>query len=333
MKWIITGLIVLGVIAAGATALLLASFRAGLLSDAGSSQVAEVADVEIFVAEKDLAAMTMVGPTMIGRRTVKMTEVPEGAITNSVHLIGQLVMIPMAQGQPFLTSSLASTDSNLQLISTLPKGGRAVNIALPADHGIVGLLYPGCLVDVVASFRVPAMPGTVSGEIASITLLQRIRVLQVGSRSIVSNNPEDTDTDTGTNITGRRKAVVTVLVDSRQAEVLQLALTHGEISLAVRNPLDEAANESEGVLLSELSEELARRIAALSAIELAATAMQVQGSSDGEVEPGQAQPVAEASTEEQPPAQLWTLKVFRGAAVQVLTFDQETESDSWKEAR
>ena len=79
MKWIITSLIVLGVLAAVATALLLASFRAGLLSEAELKQVAEIPLVEIIVAEKDLPAMTMVGPRMLARRTVKLTELPEGA--------------------------------------------------------------------------------------------------------------------------------------------------------------------------------------------------------------------------------------------------------------
>lgn len=331
MKWIIIALIVLGVIAAGATALLLAGYRSGLLSDAETSQVAGVANVEIAVAEKDIAAMTMVGPSMIGRQTVKLTEVPDGAITESLQLIGQVVMIPMVQGQPFLRSSLASADSNLKLISTLPRGGRAVNITLPADRGVVGLLYPGCLVDVVASFRVPATPGTPPGEIASITLLQGVRVLQVGGRSIVSNDREESDT--ASTVTRQRKTVVTLMVDPRQAEILQLALTHGEVSLAVRNPLDEGASESDGVLLSELTEQLSRRSVNLSANELGETAMKVQESSDTQVEPDQRKKVAEASTEEQPSAQLWTVKVFRGSAVQVLEFDQETGSDSWKGSR
>ena len=60
--------------------------------------------------------------------------------------------------------------------------------------------------------------------------------------------------------------------------------------------------------------------------------MKVRESSDSEVGADQREPVADASTEEQPSAQLWTLKVFRGAAVQVLKFDQVKESDSWKES-
>lgn len=343
MKWIITSLIVLGVIAAGATALLLASFRAGLLSEtAVTTEVAEIPDVDIFVAENDLPAMTMIRPTMIARRTVKLTEVPEAAITTTTQLIGQVVTISMLQGEPFLKTSLASSDSNLKLISTLPKGGRAVNIALSADRGVVGLLYPGCLVDVVASFRVPATPGTPSGEIASITLLQGVRVLQVGGRSIVSNQLDKSDS--GTRISGQRKTVVTLLVDSRQAEVLQLALTHGEVSLAVRNPLDEEAGDSHGVLLSELSEQLSRRIVSLSASELGNTAMQSQQSSGNGANGDQSDKVAGSSTEDQlseestmavdtPQAELWTLKVFRGSAVQVLKFGQEAESNTWKESR
>ena len=65
----------------------------------------------------------------------------------------------------------------------------------------------------------------------------------------------------------RRGRMVTLMVDPSQAESLQLAMTYGQLRLALRNPLDKTAAGSDGVLMSDLSDEIAKRIAAVSEIE------------------------------------------------------------------
>src|SRR5690606_34787440 len=48
-----------------------------------------------------------------------------------------------------------------------------------------------------------------------------------------------------------RGNLVTFLVNSRQAEALQLAAQYGTVSLAMRNPLDEQSAQSEPTLLHQ----------------------------------------------------------------------------------
>jgi hypothetical protein len=49
----------------------------------------------------------------------------------------------------------------------------------------------------------------------------------------------------------RDQLVVTLMVDTRQAEALQLAMENGSISLAMRNPLDKRPVDMDATILSE----------------------------------------------------------------------------------
>ena len=94
--------------------------------------------------------------------------------------------------QPFTARNFASEDSGLHLASTLTEGRRAMSIQLGRESGIEDLLYPGCVVDVYASFRLPS-PNGMSAEVVSTTILQSIQVLAMGKRSIVNEKESSTD--------------------------------------------------------------------------------------------------------------------------------------------
>ncbi len=259
MRLIITFLIILGVVAAFAAVMMVGSLRAGLGSD--NSQV-EAQDIEIMVAAQDLRAMTIIDADSVLLMRVPVDNVPEGATTSAIQVVGQVLISPRLRGQPLLLEHLASENEGLHLATTLPEGGRALSIVLKDNSGAADLLYPGCRVDVLATFRVPSGPGTPAGEIVSVTLLQNIRVLAVDGRSIVDGKASDASRTTNI-ASGQRRYVVTLLVDPAQAESLQLALGHGQVSLALRNPLDNLTTMDTGVFLSEVSEKLSNRLAKL----------------------------------------------------------------------
>jgi len=177
-----------------------------------------------------------------------------------VQVVGQVLVTPVVADQPFTARNFASEDSGLHLASTLTEGRRAMSIQLGRESGIEDLLYPGCVVDVYASFRLPS-PNGMSAEVVSATILQSIQVLAMGKRSIVNEKESSTDA------VGDKGRIVTLSLDSQQAEMLQLAVTHGEITLAMRNPLDLERPRMEGTRLSDLSKDLADRIAALAQME------------------------------------------------------------------
>ena len=215
-----------------------------------------------------------------------------------------------------------------------------MTVLLSDESGIEGLLYPGSVVDVVASFRLPSVPGTPSGQVVSATLLQGVRVLAVGTRSIVSERNESAEMVSEQHKIDRRRArLVTLMVNPEQAEALQLATEHGEISLALRNPLDEEVVPSRGVILSDLSQDVARRLAELAATELSTTSLgpesvektpAVLGSSlsndlDGVTNDGGETESSVPDVEE--PKPVWTMMIMRGRNAKAVSFPiEETES-------
>ncbi len=325
MKWMIVGLIALGVIAAFSASVL----TAGLSTRATTEVVddSQSSEIEVLVAARDLSAMTVVAATSAVRKSVPVNEVPDGAMSNTVQLIGQILMVPMLEGQPFLKTNLASQNPGLHLAATIPEGGRAMSIILAEDTSLAGLLYPGCLVDVVASFRVPAGPGVAAGEILSTTILQGVRVLAVGDRSIVAGNTEIKVTETQVRKTHQ---IVTLLLDSKQAEAMQLAAGHARVSLVLRNPLDTVATIGHGVALSQLSAEFARRLSPLGELVLSGPGMEVgkAASTPGPEILVAAQPypaLANAAVAEAP---MWTTVVLHGGAVEVLNFPRVERSET-----
>ena len=101
----------------------------------------------------------------------------------------------------------------IDLATQIPNGKRAVTIPVSSRDMPDGeLLYPGCIVDVLVAFEL-------SGNTALFTtMLRRIQVLAI------KRDPSG--------------ALVTLLVDSKQAEALSLAAQQGRLSLSVRNPSD-----------------------------------------------------------------------------------------------
>jgi hypothetical protein len=81
-------------------------------------------------------------------------------------------------------------------------------------------------------------------------MLRGIQVLAVSGDSVVSN-PESQEEGGAKNRNASRGTLVTLMVDPKQAEALQLAMENGNISLSLRNPLDRKMFELEGTVLSQ----------------------------------------------------------------------------------
>jgi Flp pilus assembly protein CpaB len=83
----------------------------------------------------------------------------------------------------------------------------------------------------------------------SMTLLQGVYVLAVGDQTVVTPpQPEEKG------LVGKAPAsTVTLLVDTKQAEMLYLARLKGSVAVALRNPMDTAAVGTQGTRLPSLS--------------------------------------------------------------------------------
>lgn len=204
---------------------------------ADQAKVVTDPEVSLLTANGPLNAMTVVDGRSVTVQKVKKSELPEGALSNTVQVIGKVITRPMVEGEAFTKSCFASDSlTGVYLASAVPEGKRAITVNLQESYGMAGILYPGSVVDVLVSLENP----NGGGQAIATTLLQGLQVLAIGSQTVTSEQ-EFEDKGPGA-LTKKQGSVnhrmVTVLVTPKQAEVLQLAMLYGTVSLSMRNPLD-----------------------------------------------------------------------------------------------
>jgi pilus assembly protein CpaB len=306
MKLQYVGLIGVGLIAALCAMVLLA------WTQHAPKQASDTVDV--VVATQDVKAMTTLTADMCEVKTIGKHLAPTGFVPDPTVVIGQVTVVPLVKGQPYTQACFAPEGSGFHLAATLPDGKRAVTVAL-ADYSVLeGLLYPGSTVDVIASFDM-RMKGDQEGGIISKTLLHGIQVLAVENKTVVSQSTAAEDIGAKGN-ENRRK--VTLLVDPEQAEMLQLAMVHGVISLAMRKPNDKTESNDHITKLSDLGlppEFLGTPKAAPPPPVVAAAEPKVE---TPKVEPPKEQPRPAVKAPEPPP--VWTTTVIRGGQATTKSF-------------
>jgi Flp pilus assembly protein CpaB len=164
------------------------------------------------------------------------------------------------------------------------------------------MLYPGCLVDVLATMRMPAGEGE---QPVTITLLQGVSVLAVGQRTIVS--PVKDENSKVEDVRRSDRPAVTLLVDGRQAEMLKLAMEEGSVSMVLRNPRDLARPAASGTDLAALSPVLA----------LAPPPAPVDHDGDDD----DTQPPPPVLVMQRPLQRTWEAVVLRGGEREIRTFE------------
>lgn len=243
MKWGIVILLILGAVAAACAAVLM-----GLLS-IPSSEASQSTDIEVAMAKVSLPAMTVVTLKHINKEMVSRDELPPGQLVSPSRIIGRVLTVPVVEGQVLTESCFVSEGTGALLAAAIPHGMRAVTVAVSSramPDSI--LLYPGCVVDVLVAYRLSSRSS--EGQALSTTMLRGIQVLAVSGDSVVSNPGSEEDNGTQKRNTSKG-ALVTLLVNTKQAEALQLAVENGHISLSIRNPLDKKMFELEGTVLSQ----------------------------------------------------------------------------------
>ena len=243
IKWVTMGLVALGVVAAICAAVLVASLQGTPESATPVSQ-----DVNVVVASRDLQAMTVLSDTDVVTRTVKQDLAPAGAFGDAVQVIGKVLTTPVSSGQAISAEAFTTDGSPMRLAAALPPGQRAITITLDERFGGTELLYPGCLVDVLATMRMPVGVEGNQDQPVTITLLQGVSVLAIRGQTVVAAATED-----GTQAQANPRPTVTLLVQAREAEMVKLALEEGSVSLVLRNPHDLAHPNVGGTDLAALS--------------------------------------------------------------------------------
>jgi pilus assembly protein CpaB len=148
--------------------------------------------------------------------------------------------MPLQQGEPILESKLASEGAKAGLSALVAKGKRAVTVKVNEVVGVAGFALPGNYVDVMVNMEGEGARRADRDASLSKIVLQRILVLAVA---------QETSTDVN-----KPKVVsaVTLELTPEEAEKLDLARSVGNLSLVLRNQIDQEAVQTAGATKAKL---------------------------------------------------------------------------------
>lgn len=147
-----------------------------------------------------------------------------GTFTRIEDCVNRALITPVAENELIVEGKLASRESGAGLPATIPEGMRAMSVAVNEVVGVAGFVIPGTMVDVLVTGKAVNGQGS---DFVTITALENVRVLAAGQK--VEQDREGKP---------QTVAVITLLVDPKDAARLAMASTEGKIQLALRNTID-----------------------------------------------------------------------------------------------
>lgn len=237
------------VLAIAATAALAAAWMANSIV----SRPPEVKEVEttvgatdVLVAAKDINLGDSVHAKDFKWQQWPVEGVTPGLITKKSQpdapseLSGAVARAPFIAGEPIKDQKLIKVSEGGVMAAILPRGMRAVSTPIREETAAGGFILPNDRVDVILSHK--RQVGR-KEEVISEAVLRNVRVLAIG---------QELENDGGEKSVAGKTA--TLELTPRQAEVLTLAQSIGEISLSLRSLADaQTKNESAATINDERS--------------------------------------------------------------------------------
>jgi pilus assembly protein CpaB len=213
---------------------------AGLASFAVYRAVERIPVREVEVASKYLvvAARPMPMGTAVGERDVKLVAWPArdpiaGSYSEVKAVANRGLIASVAEDEPITETKLAPLEAGSGLPPSIPSGMRAISVKVNEVIGVAGFVVPGTRVDVVVTVR----PQTQQDSMARI-VVSNVQVLTAGTRY---------DQEQAKDGKPIPSTVVTLLVSPSDSERIALASTEGQITLSLRNPLDQQPSDTHGI--------------------------------------------------------------------------------------
>lgn len=231
-------LIVVALAVAGLTTFLVNRYlQSQVAPSTAEDQRPGIAAVEVLVAERDLAAGTILKYEDMTWRAWPEDGVGKNYILADEEdvdeeLVGFVVKRGIGQGEPITADKVFKRSEAGFLAGAVSPGMRAVSIAVNPVSGAAGFVSPGDRIDVILTVEIrKALVRTDEGQdvigpvvqFSSETVLKDVRVLAI------DQSMADLDKDAQVSKT------VTLEVTPKQAELLAVASTMGILSLSLRS--------------------------------------------------------------------------------------------------
>jgi pilus assembly protein CpaB len=195
-------------------------------------EVNRVPMVDVLIASKDLAMGEKLMESTINWREWPASGVSEAMITKD-KLPDALekyklarARLPIYMGEPIVARKIVEPGQSGFMSSILPKGMRAISVAISERSAAAGFILPNDRVDVILTRKVDE-PGGGPKVVKSETVLTNVRVLAINQ-----TYRQETNEDKVTVTEGK---TATVELDPFQTEVITMIESAGEISLALRS--------------------------------------------------------------------------------------------------
>lgn len=190
---------------------------------------------KVVVASANVAAGSRLTPELL-----KTVEWPAenrlaGSFSDAQPLLNRVTVVNLGSGEPILEQKLAPMGSRAGLSALIDPGMRAVAVRVNDVAGVAGFALPGTYVDVMVNIQDDL------GKMVSKIVLQHILVLAAAQDASVKDDVKAKVVNT-----------VTLEVTPQQAESLDLARSVGNLSLVLRNQVDEKHVATAGVRKAQL---------------------------------------------------------------------------------
>lgn len=210
----------------------------------------QIKTTEVLVATKDilmgdkLANGTMAWKTWPSDN-VLLTMITKEAKPNALaEYADGRARLAIYQGETIIDKKLILPGKGGFMSSILPKGMRAISVAISARSSAGGFILPDDRVDVILT-RKPGQAGNTQ-TVKSETVLSNVRVLAVNQ---VYQPKGDTDT-----VTVEKGETATLELTPQETEVIATVESSGELSLALRS-----IAENDGVKVEDIKPQLAEK--------------------------------------------------------------------------
>jgi pilus assembly protein CpaB len=199
----------------------------------------KVESSDVLVARTDIGLGEITNDSLFRWQSWPTETVTPGYITRAdrpdalTQLSGSIARAPIMAGEPITEHKLVRAGQGGVLAAILPAGMRAISTRIKEETAVGNLILPNDRVDVILIRRIRNRSG--QEDFVSDLLFGNVRVLAIGQQIETKEGKKTADGSAST---------ATLELTSRQAELLALANSMGEISLSLRSIAD--LDEKEG---------------------------------------------------------------------------------------
>ena len=200
------------------------------------TELLQIADErDVVVAATDILPGTAIEDNMVVATKVPLKFLQPGAFSSISDAVGQVPAVPIQEGSQITGTSMTGVGRTLS--TKIPRGRRAVSVAVTDVTGVSSLIRPSNYVDVLATLKLGTAPGSADQRTFVMTVFENVLVLAVG-QDIGEVTQRSADDDGLSALSGNQAQTfntVTLALSPREVQDLILAQDVGDVSLSLRS--------------------------------------------------------------------------------------------------